>query len=100
MTWYCFTMTGKSKWKTCLADHRQEMLEQDKPEYMTVLDVNHPCTDGEIPDNLFYRGPMYFDWDGEDDLEGVLDDVRRFMGMLEGWDFDLNQASWYLRGKK
>ena len=100
MTWYCFTMTGKSKWKTCLADHRQEMLEQDKPEYMTVLDVNHPCTDGEIPDNLFYRGPMYFDWDGEDDLEGVLDDVRRFMGMLEGWDFDLNQASWYLSGKK
>ena len=52
MTWYCFTMTGKSKWKTCLADHRQETLEQEKPEYMRILDVNHLCTDGEIPENL------------------------------------------------
>lgn len=100
MSWYFFTMTGKEKWRRHLADHREQVLEDERPEFVTVLDVNHPLDDGDVPDNLFYRGPLYFDWDGENGIQDLLDDVKRFMNQLESWGFDLNQASWWLSGKK
>lgn len=100
MSWYFFTMTGKTKWERRLAEQRTSVLEAEQPEFATVLDVNHPCDGDTLPDNLFYRGPLYFDWDGEGELQDLLDDVKRFMNQLESWDFDLNQASWWLSGKK
>lgn len=100
MSWYFFTMTGKAKWERRLAEQRASVLEAERPEFATILDVNHPCDGDELPESLFYRGPLYFDWDGEGDLQDLLDDVKRFMTQLESWDFDLNQASWWLSGKK
>lgn len=100
MTWYFFTQHGKSSWKPSLADDRERILSEEQPDFCTVLDLNRIWETGEErPRDVAYRGPFYLDWDG-DVIQDVLDSVKRFMNKLESHGFDLNQASWFLSGKK
>ena len=100
MTWYFFTQHGKSSWKPSLADDRERVLNEEQPDFCTVLDLNRIWETGEErPRDVAYRGPFYLDWDG-DAIQDVLDSVKRFMNKLESHNFDLSQASWFLSGKK
>lgn len=100
MSWYIFSVTGKNTWKLHPADSEEEVL-REKPEFTTVLQVNHSFEEGlPEPSDLKYRGPLYLDWDGEDEIEDVLVGVKDFMGKLESKGFDLDEASWFLTGKK
>lgn len=100
-TWYFYASTGKSEWKHYLADDRERVLASEHPEFVTVLDINKVWAKNEDrPHDLRYRGDLYFDWDGEGSIQDVLDSVKRFMNKLEDKGFNLNQASWYLSGKK
>lgn len=101
MSWYYSVMTGKSPWQTLEDIDRQEYLDDHRPEFMTVLDCNAKWNKGEPPpENLAYRGPFYLDWDGDGDIDSVLEDVRSFMRKLQEFGFDLRQASWWLSGRK
>lgn len=98
--WYFFSQTGKSSWKPVSVEVREQHIRDENPEFMTVLDISEVWEKGEQrPANVRYRGPLYFDWDG-DSIQDVLDSVRRFMYRLEEKGFDLEQASWFLSGKK
>ena len=102
MAWYFFTTTNKRKWSCHLSENRYEILERTQPEFATILDVSDAFNSDTPPEVLFYRGPMYFDWDSDRaSLQDLLDDVKRFMTKMEDvWGFDLNQARWSLSGKK
>ena len=99
--WYFYAQTGKSEWLPELADRRDEYIEKNNPEFVTVLDVNQVWGKDEVrPADLAFRGPLYLDWDGEGEIQDVLDAVKRFMSKLEDLDFNLDCALWYLSGNK
>lgn len=61
-------------------------LEKD-PAFISVLKVDRDVDAleeaGEDPlDHVKYRGPMYFDLDNEDDIDGVLDSSRQLLGKI------------------
>ncbi len=101
MSWYLYACTGKTTWQPLLAEDLPVYIKDHNPEFTTVLECNQTWGKGETPPpGTAYRGPLYFDWDGEGTIQEVLDDVKRFMNKLEAKGFDLNQASWWLSGKK
>ena len=101
MNWYFYTCTGKSKWEPHLASDKDEIIKTLNPELVTILEVNYAIRAGDDrPKDLAFRGPLYFDWDGKDEIEDVLDSVKRFMGRLGEMAFPLEQARWFLTGGK
>lgn len=99
-TWYFYCQHGKGEWQPKLADDRERVVREEQPDFATVLDINRVWKRGEDkPEGVAYRGPLYFDWDGET-IGDVLGSVRVFMRKLESIDFPLEAASWYLSGKK
>ena len=78
--WYFYAQTGKSEWLPELADRRDEYIEKNNPEFVTVLDVNQVWRKDEVrPADLAFRGSLYLDWDGEGEIQDVLDAVKRVM---------------------
>ena len=66
----------------CLSysDERDSYVEEHKPEFVTVLDVNQVWGKGDArPADLAFRGSLYLDWDGEGEIQDVLDAVKRVM---------------------
>ena len=101
MSWYFYSCTGKSQWVPHLSEDLEEIIRTQDPEFTTILETNCAMKSKEDrPQDLAYRGPMYFDWDGADEIQDVLDSVKRFMGRLETAGFPLDQAYWYLTGGK
>ena len=103
MSWFFFTWNGDKRetWQTYLAEQRQEVCDEAKPQYVTILDCNHSFKEGveEPVGGVKYRGPLDLDWDGKDGIPDVLDAVRVFMSRLEErYMFDLEQAQWFLSG--
>lgn len=93
-------MTGRSPWQTHEIETKAQYIQENQPEFLTILECNARWSKGEAPPaELAYRGPFYLDWDGES-IEDVLGDVRSFIGRLESMEFDLRQASWWLSGRK
>lgn len=100
--WYFFYQSeGKeSEWAQEFADRRKEIEETVKPAFVTVLDMTGVPTDGDWA-SVCYRGPLYFDFDAEGDLELVINQVGVFMAKVqEEWGFDLNQLRLYASGGK
>lgn len=109
MSWFFFTWSGVGGWKQQEAENKDAILQGERPVYSTILEVNNPCEDKhKVPDDLKYRGPMYFDWDNDpeaDDAASVnkatndlLDDVRVFIRKLESMQLDPATCRWYLTG--
>lgn len=100
--WYFFYQgEGKeSEWTQEFAARRKEIEETVKPAFVTVLDMTGVPTDGDWA-SVYYRGPLYFDFDAEGDLELVINQVGVFMAKIqEEWGFDLNQLRLYASGGK
>ncbi|MRN38572.1 hypothetical protein CRG49_002060 [Neisseria sp. N95_16] len=99
--WYFYAQHGKGQWKPYTSEDKLEVLKNDRPDFITALEVNClPDKDGKYPKALAYRGDLYLDWDGKDEIQDVLDSVKRFMFKLENLKVDLNQLRWWLSGNK
>ena len=100
--WYFFYQgeSKESEWTQEFAARRKEIEETVKPAFVTVLDMTGVPSDGEWA-TVCYRGPLYFDFDAEGDLELVINQVGVFMAKIqEEWGFDLNQLRLYASGGK
>lgn len=84
MSFYFFSQrAGDAPWDVHLASERQNVIATQKPMLVSVLDVDsafdHDLTREEI-EALRYRGPLYFDFDG--DLDEVIVQVQKFLVKL------------------
>lgn len=65
--WYAYYQTGpRSEWKLMLSQQRQDVIGLEKPQLVTVLEVDTCITDDTPHDVIVkarYRGDLYFDWD-------------------------------------
>ena len=99
--WFLYQQKGgEDDWKLAQADQRQQIVSNQAPAFVTVLDLN------SIPDDhdwskVRYRGPLYFDFDADGDLPLVCEKFKAFLGKLHTeWEFDLEQARFYASGGK
>jgi hypothetical protein len=78
--WYQRT-GGEEQWHEALAAHRERILEEVKPAFVTVLDADtspDPSWGRDDYAKMKYSGPLYFDWDAED----VADTIPKFQQFL------------------
>jgi len=91
---------GEDAWQAALAGTRAEVIAKQQPRYVTVLDLS-PIIDEtftrEQVDQVRYRGPLYFDFDGSD-IADVMDKARTFMGKLLEQDVDPLMLRLYATG--
>ncbi len=89
----------ESAWTMTLADQRQAVLES-KPAFVTVLDLSAVPEDNDWS-KVRYRGPLYFDFDADGDLDLVIGQTMAFMGKLvDEFEFDLSQCRMWASGGK
>lgn len=99
--WYFFTQAhGKeSAWEMALSSDRPKILAKG-PAFHTVLDLSLVPEDNDWT-RVKYRGPLYFDFDADGDLELVCDRFTGFLAKVEKeLEFDLTQARFYCSGSK
>lgn len=96
---------GNVHWECALASERERIVNELKPEFVSVLDVDNSFTQTLTPEELFavkYAAPygFYVDFDS-DDLTEVLVQSRVFLLKLEKeHDFDYTQARlWFTGGR-
>jgi hypothetical protein len=102
MSWFFYfqKVGGEDAWQVGLAETREHVIATEQPRFVTVLDLNAALEDGwtrEQIDNVKYRGPLYFDFDGED-LEVVIDKARFLLGKLVEHDVDPRAIRIYATG--
>jgi hypothetical protein len=91
---------GEEAWQAALADQRERVIAVEQPRYTTVLDVSAAIDETfsrEQIDQLKYRGPMYWDFDGNDIAE-VTEKFQQFLGKLTELDVDLDMVRLYATG--
>lgn len=78
-------------------------MRECKPEFVTVLDASvniDDNTDLSTISTVKYRGPMYFDWDNENDLESSITNFKSFLEKLASNGVNLKSLSLYATGGK
>ena len=83
---------GAEKWLVADARARAQILEQQKPAFVTVLNVNHIFSEDEVitPEaraKQKFFGPIYFDFDS-DCIEDAIEDAQAMIGVLKNYDVD------------
>ena len=96
---------GNVHWECALASERERIVNDLKPEFVSVLDVDNSFTQTLTPEELAavkYAAPygFYTDFDS-DDLSEVLNQSRVFLLKLQKeHDFDMSQARlWFTGGR-
>lgn len=100
--WFFFYQRkgGEDKWELELADKRQEITDKVAPAFVSVLDLTHVPDDNDWS-KVRYRGPMYFDFDADGDLDRACEQFQAFLGKLDAdLSFDLMQAKFFASGGK
>lgn len=99
--YFFYQQQGKeSAWKLDSADNRASIISTLRPVFSTVLDLTTIPDDGDWS-KVRYRGPLYFDFDAEGDLELVCEQFKHFLLKInDKLDFDLTQARLYATGSK
>lgn len=100
--WYFhYQVEGKeSPWVLAPSEKRQEILESKNPAFVTVLDISGIPEDNDWSKTR-YKGPLYFDFDSEDDLGKVIDDVKTFLGkIVDEWEVPFEMIKVWLSGGK
>lgn len=84
MFYYTQKVGGEESWAAIPASRRKQFVEQYNPMFITVLSVSKLVDDLSYEEKigLQYSGPMYFDWDSEDEGK-VIDKVNQFLTTLE-----------------
>lgn len=107
MTMYCFSQQtgGENRWRAALATDRDRIIAEDKPEFITVLDVDSSFEDELTLEELQavkYQAPygFYVDFDSLSIAE-ALANARLFIVKLETeYGFNPEQARYYFTGSK
>lgn len=96
-----YQVRGKEDtWQLGNGDDRLRIVSELQPAFCTVLDLS------DVPDDndwskVRYRGPLYFDFDADGDIELACQQVKAFMGKLDAeYGFDLYQARYFASGSK
>jgi hypothetical protein len=97
--WY--QKEDKGEWYQSLASERQNLVNQKRPPFTTILDADYSFDDDQAPEDQYktsYRGPFYIDLDCNDPQE-VIDQFKLLLKNLEeDHDVDLRQVALYLTG--
>lgn len=104
MSWYAFyqKVGGNEKWHPLLADHRKQVLDEVRPQFITALDVDNAFEeelDSEALAKLHYRGDLYVDFDSTD-IEEAIEQFKEFCTRLQALNVDLDMLSLYATGGK
>lgn len=100
--WFFFYQRdGKeSKWNLELSTKREQVVNEVKPAFSTVLDLSSVPDDNDWS-KVRYRGGMYFDLDADGDLDLVCEQFGVLLGKLDSeLDFDVSQARFFASGSK
>src|SRR5205085_5319940 len=88
------------KWEMDLADNREKIISEAQPAFSTVLDLSTVPDDNDWS-KVRYRGPLYFDFAADGDLDLACESVKNFLGKLVlELDFDVSQAKFFASGSK
>ncbi|MBT2325528.1 hypothetical protein J7E62_24650 [Variovorax paradoxus] len=98
--WYQKT-GGEDAWVEGLAEHRQKIIAELHPAFVTVLDA-HSAPDAtwgrEEYSKMKYSGPLYFDWDAED-VKETIPQFQLFLAKFQDEQgVDLKQLRLYATG--
>lgn len=103
MSWYLFYQSefGESNWDVALDSMREELESSGKAKLTTALAVDNDFEEGSVkPEDVSYKGDMYFDFDSGDILDSI-NDVKVFLGTLKDkYGIDLGCVRVYASGKK
>ena len=88
-----------------MANQRQEVISKQKPELVSILDLdnsyaNEEAMTAEEVAGIKYSGPLYFDIDDEDDLENAILSAHSLLAQLVAKGVSENVIKIYLSGKK
>jgi hypothetical protein len=103
--WYAFyqRVGGNEDWNLMLAEARDKVVAEVRPQFVTILDVDHNFKeepDAEALAKLRYRGPFYVDFDSPD-IEEAIEQFQKFLLRLrDEQGFDLEQAQLFASGGK
>lgn len=99
--WYFFYQkeSKESEWTQDLAQNKAAVLAKG-PAFITALELTGVPEDGDWS-KVSYRGPMYFDFDADGDIEYVINQAGVFLAKLEEeLQFDLSQLRMFASGGK
>ncbi len=96
---YIQQVGGEEVWKPIPVSHRHHIEQESQPMFVTILSVSKLVEDlpHEEKIKLAYEGPLYFDWDSQDELL-VIEKVQQFLGKLEALKLDLTMCRLYATG--
>ncbi len=76
---------GEDPWVEALAEHRQKVIAELHPAFVTVLDA-HAAPDAtwgrDEYNKMRYSGPLYFDWDAET-VDETIPEFQKFLVKLQ-----------------
>lgn len=97
--WYQQT-GGEDPWVEALSEHRDQILQQRKPAFTTVLDafsVPDPTWGRDDYAKMKYSGPLYFDWDAES-IDETIPQFQKFLTNLRDMGVNLHSLRLYATG--
>lgn len=99
--WFLYQQKGgEESWALEQADKRSEIVSNIQPAFVSVLDLSGIPVDHDWS-KVKYRGPLYFDFDADGQLDLACSQFRKFLDRLEDdLGFDLNQARLFASGSK
>lgn len=102
MGWFFhYQVRGKEDtWNLAMSSEREKIVKEVKPAFTTVLDLTSVPSDSDWT-KVRYKGPLYFDFDADGDLELACTQLQVFLGKLDSdMGFDVRQAYIYASGSK
>lgn len=99
--YYHYQQTGgEDKWVLDLASNRSNIEKFKRPAFVNVLDLSAVPDDNDWT-KVRYRGPLYFDFDADGDLELACEQFQKFLDKLNvEFDFQFDQARLFASGGK
>lgn len=101
MSYFWFQIAGgEDAWNEALSEHREKILRDRKPAFVTVLDAHtspDPEWGREDYAKMKYSGPLYFDFDGES-LDETIPQFQKFLTNLQDMGVNLRSLRLYATG--
>jgi hypothetical protein len=101
MSFFWYQMTGgEDAWVEALSEHREKILRERQPAFVTVLDAHSSPDDSWDRDEyakMKYSGPLYFDWDAEN-VEATIPQFQKFLTNLQDLGVNLRSLRLYATG--
>lgn len=101
MASFWFQLTGgEDAWLEATSEHRQKILRERRPAFMTVLDAHSSpdaSWDREEYAKMRYSGPFYQDFDAED-ISETIPQFQKFLANLKDMGVNLHCLRLYATG--